>query len=260
MISVHSVKSLLEAKRSKTSPGNKGSAQRKLNSEVKTTMITILAIGTSDQTRIPESFHYSDPLNCWRSKTKFVKSPVLKGAIQKSWKKFEERSNPKRGNVPTSLAKHVVLNADLVEIELVAGGGDYERNVKLRKADGLLEFMSHAPSENALDRCLEKKLLQVKDVPAQEECQTIAEITDQFSDESKLPTSCKYDTAKFKHRILPIPHQLGLEGTTNVGDLYLSRHNAAHMKFTELTRPHVEYTDVQIQHKLESLLQSHSST
>ena len=162
MISVHSVKSLLEAKRSKTSPGNKGSAQRKLNSEVKTTMITILAIGTSDQTRIPESFHYSDPLNCWRSKTKFVKSPVLKGAIQKSWKNFEDRSKPKRCNVPTSLAKHVVLNAELVEIELVAGGGDYERNVKLRKMDGLLEFMSHAPSENALDRCLEKKLLQVK--------------------------------------------------------------------------------------------------
>ena len=76
MISVHSVRSLLEAKRSKKSPGNKGSPQRKLNSEVKTTMITILAIGTSDQIRIPESFHYSDPLNCWRSKTKFVKSPV----------------------------------------------------------------------------------------------------------------------------------------------------------------------------------------
>ena len=47
-------------------------------------------------------------------------------------------------------------------------------------------------------------------------------------------------------------------GTTSVGDLYFSWQNAAHMKFTELTRPHVEYTDAQIQHKLESLQQSHS--
>ena len=87
---------------------------------------------------------------------------------------------------------------------------------------------------------------------------TIAEITDQFLDESKLPTSCKYDVAKFKNCILPVPNQLGGEEASSVGDLYLSWHNAAHMKFTELTCPHVEYTDVQIQHKLESLQQSQS--
>ena len=196
MISVHSVKSLLKAMRRKKSQGKKGSAQRALDSEVKTTMITILAIGTSDQIRIPESFRYRDPLNCCISKTRFVKSPVLKAVIQKSWKRFEERSKLRKCIVPSSLAKHVVLNAELLEIELVAAGGDHEHNVKLLKTDGLLEFMSHAPRESALDRCLEKKLLQVKDAPAQEECQTMAAITDhgplfggKITSGAKLPSS-----------------------------------------------------------------------
>ena len=88
MISVQMVKSILDTTRPRKSLRNQGRAQRKLGPEVRTTLIAILAIGGSHHLHIPQSFNYRDPLNCWRSETKFVKSSVLKAAILTSLDKF----------------------------------------------------------------------------------------------------------------------------------------------------------------------------
>lgn len=255
MISVQMVKSILEAKRVKKSPRNKGQAQRKLSPEVRTTRITILAIGNAHQLHIPQSFCYRDPLNCWRSVTKFVKSPTLKSAIQGSWEKFKENSKHKHCSVPNSMAKHIVLNEELKEIELVAEGGEYDSKVKLRAKSSLLELMSHAPSENALDHSLEKSetFHEMGRMLVHDDCSDLSEIKDMYFREPQLPTSSKYDTVKLKNHMLPIPNQLGSDGACAVGELYLLWHNAAHMKFTELTYPHKEYTDDQIRLKLGAL-------
>lgn len=238
MISVHVARTLLKKNDGKK---KRSSMLRKisLNGKLQTTEIIILAIGTPGQLCIPQSFCYYDPLNCWRSETKFVNSSILRDVIMKRWADFRENKE-----VPESIAKHILLDRNLEEISLRACGD----KVKVKSEDklSLLQFLSHGPDKTSLDNVLKNSGSFHEDKTqwlATKDPKTFVRIKSSFFDEPNLPTSYKFDTTKLKHKILSRPNQLGAACGSSPGQLHLLYHNEAHMKFTERVSPAKKFDD-----------------
>lgn len=250
MISVHVVKTMLKKTERKKKNKKKSGLPHRINlsSGLQITKIIILAIGKSDQLCIPREFCYHDPLNCWRSQSHFVKSSILKAAVEKHWEDFKNSTL----NVPESVAKHIMLNGILEEVPLSVCRG------KVRYGDGsegeLLEYLSHAPDRNSLDHVLKESDRYQKDRELWQSARddetshsTFLRIKSNFFDEKRLPTSYKYDTIKIKHNILPRPNQQGANCSPS---LHLHYHDEAHIKFTELVEPAQKFDDEAIKKKL----------
>ena len=235
MITVHLIKTMLRK-------GSNRSKKMKISPCLQNTKIVILALGGSELLSIPKQFSYHDPLNAWRSETRFFSSSIIKNAIAEDWEKLRSTVQPPC-EIPSSVAKHIMLidkNGALKKIELSVSGG------KIRYEDKLLECLSHGPDRNSLHHVL------MKSVPFLEACKNwlcsgdqgiLAKIKMEFFDREKLPTSYKFDTTKFKHTIMSRPNQVGATCSSSTGKLHLLSHNEAHMKFTELENPAQQFDD-----------------
>ena len=246
MISVHEVKTMLMKRKKK----KKGVFQQRisLRPELQITKISILAIGTPEKLGIPQNFCYYDPMNCWKSKSRFVTSSVLKAAITNEWQTFRQNND----QVPESVAKHIMLDEKLETISPCQGAS--KGGVKF-EVDDVLEFLSHGPDPNSLDNVLKRSLSFDRDRNewlSTKNDEIFAKIKSSFFDESKLPTSFKFDTTKFKHHILLRPNQLGADSSSSAGKLRLLCHDQAHIKFTEREIPAQNFDDRKIKEKLEN--------
>lgn len=185
--------------------------------EAKSETLILIAVGDENTIHIPKHFRYHDPVNVWHSQTLFLQCKALRQKIQEEWISREDSK---------LLAPYLTFTYD-------PETGMIEPRSRRKARSMHLEFMCHKPRETTAENNVLHMAMR-NDNTFIDACRDWKYINDcldlyrsRFFNLEGTPTSYRFATAKFKHRRLERPNQLGVNGV-----LALPFHNAAHIKFT----------------------------